>query len=279
MVKVGSGPRPDCCWMDFTWVSKRLAVGRSSGLLARQLPISSRNSAGRESRRAGRLTTRYISAALDPEPNGPWPVAEKVSTAPRLKMSLGGPRTWPRACSGDMNLGEPKTQPCFAFAQAAHAIPKSIIRGPSSVSRTFEGFRSRWTTPAAWMAIRLSASPAASHSTLPTGSGPLLFTDSASDGPSTYSVASHGSGPSGSASTTGAANGSLTFLAAATSWRNCRWNSRSAASSTRMTFTATGWPSAEWPRKTRPKLPDPSCPDRRYGPIARGSSGRSGSIN
>jgi hypothetical protein len=82
-----------------------------------------------------------------------------------------------------MNLGEPKPQPGLALAQAAQEIPKSITRGPSSGSRTFEGFRSRWTTPAAWMATRLSASPAVSHSTLSTGSGPLLFTASASDGP------------------------------------------------------------------------------------------------
>jgi hypothetical protein len=193
-------------------------------------------------------------------------------------MSLGGPRTWPRACSGDINPGEPKPQPGMALAQAAQEIPKPITRGPSSVSRTLEGFTSRWTAPAAWMALRLSASPAASHSTLLTGSGPPLFTASASDGPSTYSVASHGSGPSGSASTTSAINGPLTFRAAATSWRNCARNSRSAASSTRMTFTATGCPSAEWPRNTRPMAPEPSCPDRRYGPIARGSSGSSGAL-
>ena len=180
-----AGSGPDCCWMAFAWVSKRLAVGRSSGSLARQLPISSRNSAGRGSRRAGLLTSRSISAALDPEPNGPSPVAAKVSTAPKLNMSLAGPRAWPRACSGDMNLGEPKAPPGVTLAQAAQEIPKAISRGPSSVSRTFEGFRSRWTTPAAWMAIRRSASPAVSDSTSSTGNGPRLSTASASDGPAT----------------------------------------------------------------------------------------------
>jgi hypothetical protein len=56
---------------------------------------------------AGLLTSRYISAALDPEPNGPCPVHAKVSTAPKLKMSLGGSALSPRACSGDKNPGEP----------------------------------------------------------------------------------------------------------------------------------------------------------------------------
>ena len=39
---------------------------------------------------------------MDPSPNGPSPVAEKVRTAPRLKMSLGGPTGRPSACSGDI---------------------------------------------------------------------------------------------------------------------------------------------------------------------------------
>jgi hypothetical protein len=56
-------------------------------------------------------------------------------------------------------------------ASAAREIPKSITRGPSSASSTFEGFRSRCTTPAAWIASRPSASPAASVSTEATGSG------------------------------------------------------------------------------------------------------------
>jgi hypothetical protein len=193
-------------------------------------------------------------------------------------MSLGGPTTWPRACSGDMNLGEPKSAPGVPLVQAVWEIPKSMTRGPSSASSTFEGFRSRWTTPASWIAIRLSASPAASDSTLSAAMGPWLPTASASDGPATYAVASHGTGPSGSASTTSAVNVPLTLRAAATSCRNRVRNLGSAAGSARMTFTAIGCPSAESPRNTRPMPPLPSCPIRRYGPIACGSSGRSGAI-
>ena len=50
---------------------------------------------------------RNTSAAVDPVPNGPSPVAANVSTAPRLKTSLGGPTVLPTACSGDMNPGSP----------------------------------------------------------------------------------------------------------------------------------------------------------------------------
>jgi hypothetical protein len=87
--------------------SSRSAAGRLPGSLARQLPTSDRSSHGMSPSSAGLLTSRYISAALDPEPNGPCPVHAKVSTAPKLKMSLGGSALSPRACSGDKNPGEP----------------------------------------------------------------------------------------------------------------------------------------------------------------------------
>ena len=102
-------------------------------------------------------------------------------------MSLGGPMSPPSACSGDMNPGEPRAWPVpvSMLASAAREIPKSMIRGPSSANSTFEGFRSRCTMPAAWIAPRPSASPAASASTEVTGSGPWLVTALASDGPGT----------------------------------------------------------------------------------------------
>jgi len=50
-----------------------------------------------------------------------------------------------------MKPGEPITTfaPVSALASAASEIPKSMTRGPSSASSTFEGFKSRCTTPAA----------------------------------------------------------------------------------------------------------------------------------
>ena len=160
-----------------------------------------------------------------------------------------------------------------AVDSTAREIPKSMTRGPSSASSTFDGLRSRWTTPAAWIALRLSARPAASVSSDPTGSGPCSFIASASEGPGTYAVASHAVGPSTSASTTMAVNTPLTLRAAATSRPNRIRKSGSAASSARMTFTATGRPPAETPRNTRPMPPPPSWPTSRYGPIVCGSPG------
>jgi len=60
-----------------------------------------------------------------------------------------------------------------------------MIRGPSGASSTLDGLRSRWMTPAAWIAFRPSASPAASASSAPTGNGPCSSTASDSDAPGT----------------------------------------------------------------------------------------------
>ncbi len=103
-------------------------------------------------------------------------------------MSLGGPTSYPRACSGDKNPGDPKSGPV-----SPSPSPNPVTRGPSSASRTFEGLRSRCTSPASWMARRPSASPVASARTSAAGSGPWSRTASASVGPATYAVASHGS--------------------------------------------------------------------------------------
>ena len=74
-----------------TSASSPPAVGRCPGSLARQCSISGRTAGGTRSRLGVPCTTRYSSAAVVPVPNGPSPVAAKASTAPRLKMSLGGP--------------------------------------------------------------------------------------------------------------------------------------------------------------------------------------------
>ena len=196
-------------------------------------------------------------------------------------MSLDGPTSEPMACSGDMNPGDPTTRPaCVSMVDsAAREMPKSMTRGPSSASSTFDGLRSRCTTPTAWIALRLSASPAASASSDGSGSGPCVSTASASEGPGTYAVAIHATGPSTSASTTWAVNTPLTRRAAETSRPNRARNSGFAASSARMAFTATGRPPGETPRNTRPMPPWPSCPTSRYGPIDCGSSGCSSLAN
>jgi len=82
-----------------------------------------------------------MSAALVPEPNGPCPWHANTSTAPKLKMSLAGPASWPRTCSGDKNPGdrnpgEPKPASGSPLDAAALQIPISVSRGPSLASRT-----------------------------------------------------------------------------------------------------------------------------------------------
>ena len=112
-----------------------------------------------------------------------------------------------------MNPGEPITRPACVSAvdSTAREMPKSMTRGPSSAISTFDGLRSRCTTPAAWIALRLSARPAVSVSNELAGSGPCSFIASVSEGPGTYAVASHATGPSTSASTTMAVNRPLTL--------------------------------------------------------------------
>ncbi|MDF9802186.1 hypothetical protein M2436_000733 [Streptomyces sp. HB372] len=66
----------------------------------------------------------------------------------------------------------------------AREMPKSMTRGPSGESTTFEGFRSRWTTPTRWMSRRASASPMASRLSSAPSSGPFAAMRCASVGPS-----------------------------------------------------------------------------------------------
>ena len=88
---IDSGSQSGVGWRAPTSASRPSAVGRWPGSLARQRSISGRTSDGTRSRLGESWTTRYSSAAVIPVPNGPSPVAAKVRTAPRLKMSLGGP--------------------------------------------------------------------------------------------------------------------------------------------------------------------------------------------
>ncbi len=88
---IDSGRQFAAGWSSPTSASRPTAVGRWLGSLARQRPISGRTSAGTPSRTGEPWTTRYSSAAVVPVPNGPSPVPAKARTAPRLKMSAGGP--------------------------------------------------------------------------------------------------------------------------------------------------------------------------------------------
>ncbi len=159
-----------------------------------------------------------------------------------------------------MNPGVPTIIPvCVRGAPAtANEMPKSMTRGPSLASSTFEGLRSRCTTPAAWIASSASASAPPSARTDASGQGPCAVTAPSSGSPATYAVASHGGVPSGSASTTPAVKKPLTRRAASTSRAKRLRNCGSSASSARTTFTATGRPPGDRARNTRPMPPAPS---------------------
>lgn len=81
---IDSGSQSPLGWRAPTWASRALAVGRCRWSLSRQRSISGRTSAGSWSRLGMPWTTRYSIAAVVPVPNGPWPVAAKARTAPRL---------------------------------------------------------------------------------------------------------------------------------------------------------------------------------------------------
>lgn len=70
----------------------------------------------------------------------------------------------------------------------SRAIPKSITRGPSGESITLAGLKSRWTTPAWWMAANAVAVPIAIRCSRAPVIGPAWRTCCCSDGPSMYSL-------------------------------------------------------------------------------------------
>jgi hypothetical protein len=175
------------CAASASSASSSAIAGRAAGSLARQRSISGLISGGTCPSDGLLYTTRYSSADGRPAPNGGRPEAANASTPPRLKMSAAGLTSRPVACSGDMKPGEPTTRPLpdSQLASAGREMPKSMIRGPSMASSTFDGFRSRCTRPVACTAASPPASPAASVRTAVTLNGPWLATAPANDGPAT----------------------------------------------------------------------------------------------
>src|SRR5580658_51260 len=163
------------------------AEGRPPVSLARHASARGRTRPGSPFSSREPSAMRVIRVAEDLPQNGSLPVAAKASTTPRLYISLAGPTAPPSACSGDMKPGEPTMKPAIVSGVASDIlqIPKSITRGPSAASSTFDGFRSLCTKPAAWIAARPSASPAASDSTESSDIGPHSRTAWASEGPAT----------------------------------------------------------------------------------------------
>lgn len=178
---------------------------------------------------------------MEPDPNGGLPQAAKATVQPQEKMSEAGPTASPDTCSGDMYAGVPSTA-LLASASASQATPKSMTLGPTCESSTLDGFRSRWTTPAPWMARRAMAIEAASPSRAEPRSGPEVSTASLRLGPSTYSVTRYASRPCTSASRTGAVQKRATRWAAATSRAKRRLKSGCASILACSSLTATRVP-------------------------------------
>lgn len=211
-------------------------VGRSAGSLRRQSRTRSARSAGTPVRSGSSCAIRKRSAwtSLSAPLNGSRPVDAYASTEPRQNTSHAAVTRSPRTCSGAMKPGDPTSEPVrvrppSVTVSSARAIPKSMTRGPSIVSRMLDGFRSRWMSPAAWMDRSARASPAPRMRTERSGSGPYApgpgpagaparpETVAWRDGPATYPVATHGTAASVSASSTGAVQADPTRRAARTS--------------------------------------------------------------
>ena len=187
---------------------------------------------------------RYMMASEGPVPNGAFPPAAKATVTAQVKMSAAVPAR-PVICSGAMKPAEPTVMPVLVrlVVSSAWAMPKSMTFGPAAVSSTLEGFRSRCTIPAAWIAASASASPVARPYSIWGSSGPYASTYSDSEGPSAYSVTRNGFGASVSASITRTVHMPWILVSAVTSRPNLVRNSGLSASSGRSTLTATGWPS------------------------------------
>ena len=256
------GPVADGCqvWASTVWVglsypwlvsgefvssaSSCAAVGRACGSLARAASTSGRRPGGTAVRSGASCTIRYMMASDAPVPNGVRPPAAKATVTAQVKMSAAVPAR-PVICSGAMNPAEPTVMPVMVrlVVSSAWAMPKSMTFGPAAVSSTLEGFRSRCTIPAAWIAVSASASPVARPYSIWGSSGPRAPTYSDSEGPSAYSVTRNGFGASVSASITRTVHMPWIMVSAVTSRPNLVRNSGLSASSGRSTLTATGWPS------------------------------------
>src|SRR6185437_894385 len=160
--------------VSWVWVSPAstcAAVGRAWGSLARAASTSGRRPGGTALMSGSACMIRYMMASEGPVPNGAFPPAA-MPVLVRLVVS------------------------------SAWAMPKSMTFGPAAVSSTLEGFRSRCTIPAAWIAASASASPVARPYSIWGSNGPYASPYSDSEGPSAYSVTRNGFGASVSASIT-----------------------------------------------------------------------------
>lgn len=149
-----------------------------------------------------------------------------------------------------MKAGVPIIDPSAVIAVASRvpAIPKSITFGPSSATRTLDGFMSRCTTPCACSRASTCASRWANVVSAGPRRGPSARTSWSSVGAATYSVAIHGRAAAASPSTRRISPSPRTAPATAISRAKRLRNSGSAVNPECSSFTATLDPSSARPR-------------------------------
>ncbi len=168
-----------------------------------------------------------ISAARSPVPNGGRPVAAATMVEAQANRSAARLTGRSANCSGAMYGGVPTSSPPASVSSRAREMPKSITRGPSLLSSTLPGLKSRCTTPAWWIAASAVSVPIASRRSSAPRSGPLSMITSAREGPSTYSLTTYGVPSSSPLASTCAVQNALTRRAYPIS---CRKRERASAS-------------------------------------------------
>jgi hypothetical protein len=177
-------------------------------------------------------------------PYGTLPVAAKKATQPSAKTSAAGLNS---ARSLAVRTAEP--------------VPASVMTGPPGDITTLDGCSEPWVIPVSWMSRKPRASPAASHSAVLAGRGPVSATTSASDGPGTRAVAIHGVPGSACPLTRPATCGPAAVAAGLTPSARRLRDSASAVTSGRKTLIASHPPASGPPgAAARYTLPDGPVP-------------------
>lgn len=127
-------------------------------------------------------------------PKGGRLIAANATRAPQENTSAAGVKIPCRWRSGAIHPGEPTNPPVLvkAVPSRARAISKSTTFGPPAPRITFPGFRSRWTTPRERRSPNTARTPVARAVSCFPDRGPADPRPRPNEGPSTSSVANHG---------------------------------------------------------------------------------------
>ncbi len=153
---------------------------------------TSRSSGAGSPRRSGGAWRALAAITYaSPSPNGCPPSPAYAISDPHANTSPAGLVRPSKTCSGAIQPGVPMTMPALVWRELTwveRASPKSITRGPASVSITLAGLRSRCTSPAAWIAVSAAATPTAAACSTDGDRAPCSMRWSSSEMPSMYSV-------------------------------------------------------------------------------------------